>query len=225
LLIWGVCGEVSGEWLVDAVSKGETGEVREKALLAEAQHRLPDSVQHRLQLRRDEDQRGAGDDADLAEAEPAPSQLDRSPRLVDHLAEHEDGLLGGDTGRQTARLPPQQPPGGHRQQFIDAVPERGGIEMDRVLAELETDQHAILFRFRPAGEPQRHERVPAAVQQPGRGALMLQKGEQLKLAEVRSQPGRASTLAQHLLHSAYIRLSQREARPPLVVLPVASDQR
>jgi hypothetical protein len=42
--------------------------------------------------------------------------------------------------------------------------------MDRVLAELETGQHAILSGLRAAGEPQGHERVPAAVQQPGRGA-------------------------------------------------------
>jgi len=54
---------------------------------------------------------------------------------------------------------------------------------------------------------------------------MLQKGEQLKLAEVRSQPGRAGTLDQRLLHGAYVRLSQHQARPPLVVLPVAADQR
>ena len=74
----------------------------------------------------------------VTEADLALAQPDRSPRLVDHLPEDEDSLLGGNARRQTSRLPPQQPPGGHRQQVIDAVPEHLGIEMNRVLAELET---------------------------------------------------------------------------------------
>src|SRR5580658_3643096 len=96
--------------------------------------------------------------------------------------------------------------------------------MDRILAELETDQDAILVRLPAAGEPQRHERVPAAVKQPRRGAVMLEAGEQLELAEIRSQPRRTSALDKRLLHDAQPRLGRRRGTAVLM-LPVATDQR
>jgi hypothetical protein len=76
------------------------------------------------------------------------------------------------------------------------VPELLGIKVNRVVPELETDQHAVLAGLPAAGEPQRDERVPAAIQQPGRSAVMLKTSQQLKLAQFAAQPRRPRALDQ-----------------------------
>src|SRR5580693_10006705 len=55
--------------------------------------------------------------------------------------------------------------------------------------------------------------------------MMLKTSEQLKLAQTATQPCRAGALDQRLLRGPDTRLVQRGARPVLVALPVAPDQR
>src|SRR5262245_37568507 len=85
------------EWLPDAVGLGEPVDAREQGFLREPVEIVPGSGKCILETAGDNDERGTGNVAGVANVDVSLPETDASPVRFHHRAEDENPLLSGDS--------------------------------------------------------------------------------------------------------------------------------